>query len=94
MQKQSVAKADANKVWQKLISGEGLRQMGEEGDEVQVEAHSRTFNLHAMVVGVSHDDAPVAVDGNARHCLHKGCGCFRCLDDERSCNLLNLVNFY
>ena len=22
-------------------------------------------NLHAMVVGVGHDDAPVAVDGNA-----------------------------
>ncbi len=22
-------------------------------------------NLHAMVVGVSHDDAPVAVDGDA-----------------------------
>ena len=22
-------------------------------------------NLHAMVEGVSHDDAPVAVDGNA-----------------------------
>ena len=26
---------------------------------------SSLHNLHAMVAGVSHDDAPVAVDGNA-----------------------------
>ena len=40
---------------------------------MQAAAHSVTTlensvqlqNLHAMVVGVSHHDAPVAVDGNA-----------------------------
>jgi hypothetical protein len=39
------------------------RQGGGEGGGVAV--GSSLENLHAMVVGVSHHDAPVAVDGNA-----------------------------
>jgi len=44
MQRESVAKAAANKVWQKLISGEerwGGRKEGEL-QEMQMAAHSRT----------------------------------------------------
>ena len=38
--------------------GEGYKKGGGAGD-------SSLQNLHAMVVGISHNDAPVAVDGDA-----------------------------
>ena len=41
----------------KLLMGRGGGGAGAGGSSLK--------NLHAMVVGVSHDDAPVAVDGDA-----------------------------
>ena len=37
----------------------------EGGDAERGRGGSSLENLHAMVEGISHDDAPVAVDGNA-----------------------------
>ena len=47
--------------------GGGGRGRGEEGGSKKggVAGGSSLENLHAMVAGVSHDDAPIAVDGNA-----------------------------
>ena len=58
-------RAFIQRVWQKLAKlmlgqrqkGERRRRGGAGGSSLE--------NLHAMVVGVSHHDAPVAVDGNA-----------------------------
>ncbi len=60
-----VAKAFIHRVWQKLAKlmlgqrqrGERRRRGGAGGSSLE--------NLHAIVVGVSHHDAPVAVDENA-----------------------------
>jgi hypothetical protein len=47
--------------------GGGRRGQGQKGrgNRGRVAGGSSLENLHAMVEGVSHDDAPVAVDGNA-----------------------------
>jgi len=45
------------------VGGGGRGEGGGRGAEVYVCCSLE--NLHAIVVGVRHDDAPVAVDGNA-----------------------------
>ena len=44
--------------------GLGFRQQEVGGGERGAAGGSSLQNLHAMVAGVSHDDAPVAVDGD------------------------------
>ncbi len=51
---------------QEGAGGRGEEGRGEGGDKKGGGAGGNSLeNLHAMVSGVSHDDAPVAVDGDA-----------------------------
>ena len=50
----------------RFLFGGGGGRRGEEGDKKGGGAGGSSLqNLHAIVEGVSHDDAPVAVDGDA-----------------------------